>query len=123
MSVTQPLGTPQHYAINAQFQGSGSVSCQIKADNVTIGIGIGRLQHCRLRDRPEHHIRKLGEHQRHMTLSGFPPRRAGRGPGAATRGRAGHAALRLAGAFVYGISWGRAAGKGVPGCRCAIGGT
>lgn len=36
MSVTQPLGSPQYYAINAQLQGGGSVSCQIKVDSVTI---------------------------------------------------------------------------------------
>jgi hypothetical protein len=36
MSVTQPLGSPQYYAINAQLQGGGSVSCQIKVDGVTI---------------------------------------------------------------------------------------
>ena len=35
-SVTQSLGSPQYYAINAQLQGGGSVSCQIKVDGVTI---------------------------------------------------------------------------------------
>lgn len=36
MSVTQPLGSPQYYAINAQLQGGGSVNCKIKVDGVTI---------------------------------------------------------------------------------------
>lgn len=36
MSVTQSLGSPQYYAIAADLQGGGSVSCQIKIDGVTI---------------------------------------------------------------------------------------
>jgi hypothetical protein len=36
MAVTQPLGSPRDYAISAQLQGGGSVSCQIKVDGVTI---------------------------------------------------------------------------------------
>lgn len=36
MSVTQSLGSPEYYAINAQLQGGGSVNCKIKVDGVTI---------------------------------------------------------------------------------------
>ena len=32
MRVTQPLGTPDYYAISAQLQGGGTVSCQILVD-------------------------------------------------------------------------------------------
>jgi hypothetical protein len=33
MRVTQPLGTPDYYAISAQLQGGGTVSCQILVDS------------------------------------------------------------------------------------------
>ena len=36
MSITQPLGSPEYYAINAQLNGGGSVSCKIEVDGVTI---------------------------------------------------------------------------------------
>ena len=36
MSVTQPLGSPEYYASDADLQGGGSVSCQIKIDGITI---------------------------------------------------------------------------------------
>jgi hypothetical protein len=36
MRVTQPLGTPVYYAISAQLQGSGDVSCQILVDGKVI---------------------------------------------------------------------------------------
>jgi hypothetical protein len=36
MSVTAPLRHPQFYAINAQLQGAGQVSCKLKVDGVTI---------------------------------------------------------------------------------------
>lgn len=39
MSVTQPLGSPNYYAIDAQLQGSGTVRCQIKVDGVAIAAG------------------------------------------------------------------------------------
>jgi hypothetical protein len=36
MSVAQPLGNPSYYAINAQLQGYGDVSCMLEVDGVTI---------------------------------------------------------------------------------------
>jgi Protein of unknown function (DUF732) len=36
MSVTQPLGNPSYYAINAQLQGYGDISCKLEVDGVTI---------------------------------------------------------------------------------------
>jgi hypothetical protein len=36
MHVTRPLGNPQFYAINAQLQGGGTVTCVIKVDGVTL---------------------------------------------------------------------------------------
>jgi hypothetical protein len=36
MRVTQPLGTPDYYAISAQLQGDGTVSCQILVDGKVI---------------------------------------------------------------------------------------
>jgi hypothetical protein len=36
MSDTQPLGSPSYYAINAQLQGYGEVSCKLEVDGVTI---------------------------------------------------------------------------------------
>ena len=39
MSVTQPLGDPSYYAINAQLQGGGTVSCSIEVNGVAISTG------------------------------------------------------------------------------------
>ena len=39
MTVTQPLGTPSYYAINAQLQGGGTVSCEIEVSGVVISSG------------------------------------------------------------------------------------
>jgi len=36
MHVTRPLGTPQFYAISAQLQGDGTVTCVIKVDGVSL---------------------------------------------------------------------------------------
>ena len=36
MNVTQPLGDPIYYAINAQLQGGGTVSCEIEVDGQVI---------------------------------------------------------------------------------------
>ncbi|MFI9272726.1 hypothetical protein ACIGXM_18675 [Kitasatospora sp. NPDC052896] len=36
MSVTQPLGNPSYYAISAQLQGGGAVSCQLEVDGQVI---------------------------------------------------------------------------------------
>jgi hypothetical protein len=36
MRVTEPLGSPSYYAINAQLQGGGQVECKIKVDGKTI---------------------------------------------------------------------------------------
>jgi hypothetical protein len=36
MSVSKPLGTPIYYAVSAQLQGSGTVSCKIKVDGKVI---------------------------------------------------------------------------------------
>jgi hypothetical protein len=36
MSVAAKLGSPSYYAINAQLQGSGQVTCKLKVDGVTI---------------------------------------------------------------------------------------
>lgn len=36
MSVSQPLGNPSYYAINAQLQGYGQVSCKLEVDGVAI---------------------------------------------------------------------------------------
>jgi len=39
MTVTRRLGSPSYYAINAQLNGSGTVSCKLKVDGVTISSG------------------------------------------------------------------------------------
>ena len=39
LSVTQPLGQPQYYSINAQLTSSGSVTCSLKVDGVIISTG------------------------------------------------------------------------------------
>jgi hypothetical protein len=36
MRVSEPLGTPLYYAIQAQLQGGGEVSCQIPVDGQVI---------------------------------------------------------------------------------------
>ena len=36
MSVSAPLGTPSYYAINAQLQGGGDVTCKLQVDGVTL---------------------------------------------------------------------------------------
>jgi len=36
MSVSAPLRSPSYYAINAQLQGAGEVTCKLKVDGVTI---------------------------------------------------------------------------------------
>jgi hypothetical protein len=40
MHVTRPLGDPQFYAINAQLQGDGTVSCVIKVDGIPLSRSI-----------------------------------------------------------------------------------
>jgi hypothetical protein len=50
MSVTQLLGNPSYYAINAQLQGYGEVSCKLEVDGVAISsASVGRIQHRGLR--------------------------------------------------------------------------
>jgi hypothetical protein len=39
MHITSRLGTPAYYAINAQLQGSGQLSCKILVDRVVISSG------------------------------------------------------------------------------------
>jgi hypothetical protein len=39
VSVTIPSPAPSYYAINAQLQGSGEVSCEIDVDGVVISTG------------------------------------------------------------------------------------
>jgi len=39
MHVTKPLGTPAYYAISAQLQGDGSVSCEILVDGKVVSQG------------------------------------------------------------------------------------
>jgi hypothetical protein len=52
LSVTQPLGQPQFYSINAQLTGGGSVTCQLKIDGVTIASdsvsGSGDIASCQI---------------------------------------------------------------------------
>jgi hypothetical protein len=36
MHVTAPLGSPTYYAINAQLQGYGTVTCVIEVDGVPL---------------------------------------------------------------------------------------
>jgi hypothetical protein len=36
MSVSKPLGNPSYYAINAQLQGDGQVSCKLEVDGFAI---------------------------------------------------------------------------------------
>lgn len=36
MHVTKPLGSPAYYAVSAQLQGGGTVSCEIKVDGTVI---------------------------------------------------------------------------------------
>lgn len=39
LNVTKPLGTPSYYAISAQLQGGGTVSCKILVDGKVISQG------------------------------------------------------------------------------------
>jgi hypothetical protein len=39
MRVTDRLGNPEYYAINAQLQGGGSVSCSIEVDGIPLSTG------------------------------------------------------------------------------------
>ena len=39
MRVTERLGDPEYYAINAQLQGYGSVSCSIEVDGIPLSTG------------------------------------------------------------------------------------
>jgi hypothetical protein len=39
MRVTRRLGDPEYYAINAQLQGGGSVSCSIEVDGILLSAG------------------------------------------------------------------------------------
>lgn len=39
MRVTERLGDPEYYAINAQLQGGGSVSCSIEVDGIPLSTG------------------------------------------------------------------------------------
>ena len=39
MHVSKPLGTPAYYAINAQLQGDGTVSCKIEVDGKVVSQG------------------------------------------------------------------------------------
>jgi hypothetical protein len=41
MSVSAPLGTPSYYAISAQLQGAGEVTCQLKVDGVSLSSATG----------------------------------------------------------------------------------
>ena len=52
LSVSQPLGQPQFYSINAQLTGGGSVTCLLKVDGVTIvsnsASGSGNIASCQM---------------------------------------------------------------------------
>ena len=52
LSVSQPLGQPQFYSINAQLTGGGSVTCLLKVDGVTIASnsasGNGNIASCQM---------------------------------------------------------------------------
>jgi hypothetical protein len=52
LSVTQPLGQPQYYSINAQLTGNGSVTCSLKVDGVIISsasaTGSGNIASCEI---------------------------------------------------------------------------
>jgi Protein of unknown function (DUF732) len=52
LSVSQPLGQPQFYSINAQVTGGGSVTCLLKVDGVTIASdsakGSGNIASCEI---------------------------------------------------------------------------
>jgi hypothetical protein len=52
LSVSQPLGQPQFYSINAQLTGGGSVTCLLKVDGVTIASdsasGSGNIASCQI---------------------------------------------------------------------------
>jgi hypothetical protein len=39
LRVTKPLGTPAYYSVQAQLQGSGSVSCEIDVDGKAVSRG------------------------------------------------------------------------------------
>jgi hypothetical protein len=39
MKITEPLGSPSYYAINAQLNGGGRVTCKLKVDGVTLSTG------------------------------------------------------------------------------------
>jgi hypothetical protein len=52
LAVSQPLGAPQFYSINAQLTGGGSVTCLLKVDGVTIAAdsasGSGNIASCQM---------------------------------------------------------------------------
>jgi hypothetical protein len=52
LSVSQPLGQPQFYSINAMLTTGGSVTCQLKVDGVTIASdtasGSGKIASCEI---------------------------------------------------------------------------
>ena len=52
LSVSQPLGQPQFYSINAQLTGGGSVTCLLKVGGVTIASnsasGNGNIASCQM---------------------------------------------------------------------------
>ena len=52
LSVSQTLGQPQFYSINAQLTGGGSVTCLLKVDGVTIASnsasGNGNIASCQM---------------------------------------------------------------------------
>ena len=52
LSVSQPLGQPQFYSINAQLTGGGTVTCLLKVDGVTIvsnsASGNGNIASCQM---------------------------------------------------------------------------
>ena len=52
LAVSQPLGEPQFYSINAQLTGGGSVTCLLKVDGVTIASntasGSGNIASCQM---------------------------------------------------------------------------
>jgi hypothetical protein len=52
LSISQPLGQPQFYSINAQLTGGGNVTCLLKVDGVTIvaasASGSGNIASCQM---------------------------------------------------------------------------
>jgi hypothetical protein len=52
LSVSQPLGQPQFYSINAQLTGGGRVTCLLEVDGVTIvsdsASGKGNIASCQI---------------------------------------------------------------------------